>query len=70
MNIFQPEFPECNFSISLKDGGEENYKTGLNRGGVYIRAVHHPGMVGDLNTSGITLQVKNFLGHGKGCMLL
>ena len=27
-------------------------------------------MIGDLNTSGITLQVKNFLGRGKGSMWL
>ena len=37
---------------------------------LYIRAIHHHGMLGDLNTSGITLQVKNFLGHGKGSTLV
>ena len=67
--LFQPELPECAFSISLRGGGQ-NCKTGLNRGGLYIRAIHHHGMLGDLNTSGITLQVKNFLGHGKGSMLV
>ena len=34
--LFQPELPECAFSISLRERGQ-NCKTGLNKGGLYIR---------------------------------